>query len=253
MWARILTLLSLSCTSLSLSTSLPNKLKPSKVIFLKMQLPHRFDPAKLKKLVAAHSKGESNENKLVEAFSKGGINENKLFEAFSKAGINLERSRRGKQGRDMGKIDPYTWKPKTSHPTLNYIQTSGVEDKPWQQMTQSGPGREPGQIYRPQLSFMSNAKPSLLSWRELEVKETPIIRAKPFSLDYGSRLKKKYESQVPVHLGYSRNFVDETPSPAYRGAGSTTTWLRYPVNGLPRTLKHWQYPLKVARLVSNSV
>jgi len=241
MWASLVTLLTVSTSPvLSHSTSLPNKLKPSKVIFLKMSLPHRLDPAKLKKLVAAsaHSKGDTNENKIVEAFSQGGI--------------NLERSRRGKQGRHIGGLmDPYKWNPKSTRSTVNYIQTNSVEDKPYEQVTSSS--REQGQIYRPQLSFMSNAKPSLLSWRELEVKETPIIRAKPFSLDYGSRLKKKYERQVPIHLGYSRNFVDETPSPAYRGAGSTTTWLRYPVNGLPRTLKHWQYPLKVARLETNSV
>ena len=59
---------------------------------------------------------------------------------------------------------------------------------------------------------MSNARPSLLKWRELkvtnfnlkfvlyqqykdafvQVKKTPIIKAKPLKLDYNSRLKKKY-------------------------------------------------------------
>merc|ERR1719192_16722 len=49
-------------------------------------------------------------------------------------------------------------------------------------------------VLRPQVTFMSNARPSLLKWRELKVKKTPIIKAKPLKLDYNTRLKKKYGS-----------------------------------------------------------
>jgi len=255
MWYSLLvTLLSICSPSLSLSTSLPNKLRPAKVIFLKMQLPYRLDPDKLKKLVAAHSKGGSNEDKLMEAFSGGGINENKLVEAFSKAGINMERSRRGKKTRDIGSMDPYNrWEEMSPSNNINYIQRGGVDEKSLSQKNEHSRKEKNRKILRPGVHFMSNARPSLLTWRELKVKETPIITAKPFSLGYRSLLKKKYEREVPVHLGYSRNFVEDTPDPRFRGKGSRTTWLRYPVNGLPRTLKHWQYPLKVSRLMTNTV
>merc|ERR1719264_1143227 len=65
--------------------------------------------------------------------------EKALVAAYSNAGNPKEASRGGKTGRDIGrkissykKADPYTWKPiEPSQPSINYIQTSDVEEKPW--------------------------------------------------------------------------------------------------------------------------
>jgi len=249
MWPRLLPLLSLLWPSLCLSTSLPSMMKPSQVFYIPMpSLPYR--------MFCPPSGGPcSYESRLDPEKEK------KLLAAYSKSSTTVQKSRQGKQGRDIGKLDPYTWKPNTRQATLNFIQTEGVEEKPWkkkEKLSKKGVNKkvERGNIFRPKVNFVSNARPARLQWRELEVKKTPIIKAKPLKLDYNTRLKKKYgNSPVPVHLGYSRNFVEDSPRRRYRGAGSTTTWLSHParVNGLPQTVLHWQYPLKVASLSANTV
>ena len=116
------------------------------------------------------------------------------------------------------------------------------------------------EILRPEVNFTSNARPAMLKWRELEIEKTQIIKPSD-KQKYKSRLKKKYSSRVPIHAGYSRKFV-ESPEPASMKlfqkryprypSGSSMTWLPAPsyVNGLPQTIFHMKYPLKIRRLNS---
>ena len=85
----------------------------------------------------------------------------------------------------------------------------------------------------------------------MEIERTPII--KPFK----SKRKKKYSSKFPIHLGYSRKFVEPAEF-SYNKLirkrlsnlpGSSMTWLPAPsLNGLPQTIFHMKYPLKIRRL-----
>jgi len=270
MWQRLACVVLLAPFSSSAPFPLPSTLKPSRVFYLKMPLTLPYS------LSCQPGGGPCKyQSRLDQQKEKA------LVAAYSNAGNPKEASRGGKKGRDIGrkissykKADPYTWKPiEPPQPSINYIQTSDVEEKPWKRKkyvtTTSKSSRQKlrkedwmkkaaakeDKVLRPRVTFMSNARPSILKWRELKVKKTPIIKAKPLKLDYNSRLKKKYGSSgVPVHLGYSRNFVEDSPV-RYRGPGSATTWLPSPayVNGLPQTLLHWQYPVKVARLNTNLV
>lgn len=241
---------------------LPGTLRPSRVFYLKMPLtlPYslscqpsggsckyqsRLDPEKEKKLVAAYSKGGPAMEREKERGGKRGRK------------VELREERRSHKKN----LNPYKWKALNRAPMLNFIQAGDVEEKPWRKKqklrkvtNKQKPKSYPEKVLRPGVSFLSNARPSLLKWRELKVKKTPIIKAKPIQFDYAARLKQKYGSSVPVHLGYSRNLVEDSPR-RFRGAGSSTTWLPSPakLNGLPQTLHHWQYPLQVARLGSNFV
>jgi len=269
MWLRQASMCDTACYLLPSPSPLPSTLKPSRVFYLKMPLTLPYS------LSCQPAGGPCKYQSRLDQQK-----EKELVAAYSKAGNPKEASRGGKKGREIGrrgisssykKADPYTWKPiEPSRPSINYIQTSDVEEKPWKKKkyVKSKSSRQKlrkedwmrraaakeDKVLRPRVTFMSNARPSILKWRELKVKKTPIIKAKPLKLDYNSRLKKKYGSGVPVHLGYSRNFVEDSPV-RYRGPGSATTWLPSPayVNGLPQTLLHWQYPVKVARLNTNSV
>ena len=113
------------------------------------------------------------------------------------------------------------------------------------------------EILRPEINFTSNARPAMLKWRELKIEKTPII--KPLQEKYRSRLKKKYGSSVPVHLGHSRKFIEYpglgTRAGSTRLPGTPLTWLPTPIqaNGIPRTILHFKYPLKIKKLSSNSI
>jgi hypothetical protein len=137
------------------------------------------------------------------------------------------------------------------YPSVNIIPYSPIE-YPYKsvRITKKDPIID-NEILRPVLNFTSNARPAKLKWRELEIEKTPII--KPFK----SNRKKKYSSRVPIHLGYSRKFVEPTDF-SYNKIirkklsnlpGSSMTWLPAPgLNGLPQTIFHMKYPLKIRRL-----
>ena len=110
---------------------------------------------------------------------------------------------------------------------------------------------------RPEVNFISNARPAMLKWRDLEIEKTPIIKS-PEIKKYRSRTNKKYHNNVPLHYGYSRKLVKARESPlpnifrkkSLRNRGSSTSWLPAPsfVNGLPKTIYHFKYPLKTRKL-----
>jgi len=117
-------------------------------------------------------------------------------------------------------------------------------------------------ILRPELNFVSNARPAMLKWREMEIEETPILKAQKAHKykAYKAKQRKKYSSQVPIHLGYSRQFVDPSEysqSKAMRGRlstlpGSSMTWLpsaRW--NGQPSSILTFKYPLRSRQLYNN--
>ena len=98
----------------------------------------------------------------------------------------------------------------------------------------------------------------MLKWRELEIERTPMI--KPYrQRNYKSRRNKKYNSKGPVHLANARKFVEARASPlpnifrqkSLNNLDSTTSWLPAPsfVNGLPKTIYHFKYPLKTRKII----
>ena len=116
------------------------------------------------------------------------------------------------------------------------------------------------EILRPEVNFTSNARPAMLKWRELEIEKTQIIKPSD-KQKYKSRLKKKYSSRVPIHAGYSRKFIEYPKPPIMKifqkrypqyPSGWSITRLPAPsyVNGLPQTIFHLKYPLKIRRLNS---
>merc|ERR1719334_569416 len=81
----------------------------------------RLDPEKEKKLMAAYSKGDA-----TAPLSTPNEKSNKR----QKGDTQNPKSRKGKQGRDIGRLDPFSWK-SSARQTLNYIQTGAVDDKLW--------------------------------------------------------------------------------------------------------------------------
>ena len=111
------------------------------------------------------------------------------------------------------------------------------------------------EIFRPGITFVSNARPAVMAWREVEMEETLIMKP-PKQQKPRNRLKKKYSRRVPVHLGYSRNLIDyPLPSPQifqkrnYRYPESTLVWLQPTnFNGLPQKLVYMRPLLKMRKL-----
>ena len=108
-------------------------------------------------------------------------------------------------------------------------------------------------IVRPEVSFLSNARPSLMAWREVEMEETPIMKP-PKRKQINTRLNKKYSQTVQAHLGYSRNLVDYSLSSPrilqkkkYGSPQSSLVWLQpTSFNGLPQKLVY-RKPLLMMR------
>ena len=114
------------------------------------------------------------------------------------------------------------------------------------------------EILRPKLNFLSNARPAMLKWREMEIEETPILKAQKAPKYKAYKAK---QSQVPIHLGYSRQFVDPSEysqSKAMRGRlsslpGSSLTWLPSASwNGQPSSILTRRFPLRSRQLNSVS-
>ena len=103
-------------------------------------------------------------------------------------------------------------------------------------------------ILRPNVYFMSNAKPAALGWREKEIVKTKISRFKPMRI--------RSRSRVPVHLGYSRKFIDY-PEPqtlfsrkSQMVPSSSLIWLMSEgLNGLPQSIIHWKFPFKYKNVI----
>ena len=112
-------------------------------------------------------------------------------------------------------------------------------------------------VLRPDLAFVSNARPASLRWRELEVEKMNIITT-PEKKHVG-RKHKKYIGRASDYQ--ARKFTKESLRPksllkkkktrtATNNINSSTSWLSSPkfLNGVPRTIYHFRYPLKTSRL-----
>ena len=114
------------------------------------------------------------------------------------------------------------------------------------------------EIFRPKLKFVSNARPAVLKWRELEMEKTPIIKPHRQN-NYKSRRNKKYHNKEPVHFAKSRTLVRARDSPlpnifqqrSMSHPDSSISRLASPsfVNGLQKTIYHFKYPLKTREII----
>ena len=107
------------------------------------------------------------------------------------------------------------------------------------------------EIFRPKLNFTSNAKPELLKYRDVQIDQKKILKKPTKELN---RLNKKYKGKVPFHFGYSRKFQDYPTGKSFQknSGSSSLTWLSKPKlsNGLPTSILHMKYPLKISKLSS---
>ena len=116
------------------------------------------------------------------------------------------------------------------------------------------------EIYRPKLNFTSNAKPELLKYRDVQIDKKTILKKPTKEL---RRLNKKYSGKVPFHFGYSRKFQDFPVGKSFQktsyqktsfpsASSSSLTWLSKPRlgNGLPTSILHMKYPVKITKLSS---
>jgi len=105
------------------------------------------------------------------------------------------------------------------------------------------------EIFRPKVNFTSNAKPELLKYRDVQMNKMTILQKPTKEL---SRLNRKYAGKVPFHFGYSRKFQDfpGEKSVRRRPGSSRIKWLTLPSNGLPTSLTHFKYPVRISRLSS---
>ena len=104
------------------------------------------------------------------------------------------------------------------------------------------------EILRPDLEFISNARPAKLKWREMRIKKTPIL--KPYKAYTASQAYKayraKYRSAVPVHKGYSRAYL-EPAEYSYQEPLVGSSLTRIPSaswNGQPSAILTVQYPVR---------
>ena len=139
--------------------------------------------------------------------------------------------------------------------SVNMISYSPIKF-PLKRKTNKNDMKSKNKILRPKLNFVSNARPAMLKWREMEIEETPILKAQKA---HKYKAYKAKQSQVPIHLGYSRQFVDPSEysqSKAMRGRlstlpGSSLTWLPSASwNGQPSSIQTRRFPLRSRQLNS---
>ena len=101
------------------------------------------------------------------------------------------------------------------------------------------------EILRPNLQFLSNARPAMLQWREKKIKKTPIITYMAYN---------QYQpSKVPIHRGYSRKYVNPSEYSLDKSLSkklsklpsSSLTWLSpHSLTGLPTAITTLSFPTR---------
>ena len=139
---------------------------------------------------------------------------------------------------------------------VNFIQLGNSKTKAYKKKYQTYYQKQKAmdeikneEIFRPKVNFTSNAKPELLKYRDLQMNKMRILKKPTKEL---SRLNRKYAGKVPFHFGYSRKFQDfpGEKSVGRRPGSSRIKWLTLPSNGLPTSLTHFKYPVRISRLNS---
>jgi len=153
-------------------------------------------------------------------------------------------------------------KEENSIPKVNFIKLSPGKTKAYQKKYQTYYQKKnlmdeikAEEIFRPKINFTSNAKPEMLKYRDVQMNKMPILKKPTKEL---TRLNRKYAGKVPFHFGYSRKFQDFPGEKSYKSnvrrmpgsSGSTIKWLTLPSNGLPTSLTHFKYPVRISRLSS---
>merc|ERR1712156_1114367 len=147
-------------------------------------------------------------------------------------------------------------KEENSIPKVNFIKLSPGKTKAYQKKYQTYYQKKnlmdeikAEEIFRPKINFTSNAKPELLKYRDVQKNKMTILKKPTKEL---SRLNRKYAGKVPFHFGYSRKFQDFPGEKSVRrvSPGSRIKWLTLPSNGLPTSLTHFKYPVRISRLSS---
>merc|ERR1711915_617854 len=146
-----------------------------------------------------------------------------------------------------------------SNSKVNYIKLGNGKTKAYQKKYQKYYEKKKmmdeikvEEIFRPKINFTSNAKPEMLKYRDMQMNKMPIMKKPTKEL---SRLNRKYAGKVPFHFGYSRKFQDFPGEKSYQNTvrrmpGSRIKWLTLPSNGLPTSLTHFKYPVRISRLSS---
>merc|ERR1712062_326131 len=183
-----------------------------------------------------------------------------LANIFMQKSENLRERNKSSKGRKISNfIDDKGDKPTSN---VNFIQLGNSKTKPYKKKYQTYYQKKnlmdeikAEEIFRPKINFTSNAKPEMLKYRDVQMNKMPILKKPTKEL---TRLNRKYAGKVPFHFGYSRKFQDFPGEKSYKSnvrrmpgsSGSTIKWLTLPSNGLPTSLTHFKYPVRISRLSS---
>ena len=177
-----------------------------------------------------------------------------LANIFMQKNDKLRERNKSSKGRKISNfIDDKGDKPTSN---VNFIQLGPSKTKAYKKKYQTYYQKQKKideikkmQIYRPKINFTSNAKPEMLKYRDVQMNKMTILKKPTKEL---SRLNRKYAGKVPFHFGYSRKFQDfpGENSRVGRLPGSRIKWLTLPSNGLPTSLTHFKYPVRISRLSS---
>merc|ERR1712113_821995 len=178
-----------------------------------------------------------------------------LANIFMQKSENLRERNKSSKGRKISNfIDDKGDKPTSN---VNFIQLGNSKTKAYKKKYQTYYQKQKlmdeikkEEIFRPKINFTSNAKPEMLKYRDVQMNKMAILKKPTKEL---SRLNRKYAGKVPFHFGYSRKFQDFPGEKSYqksvrRMPGSSIKWLTVPSNGLPTSLTHFKYPVRISRL-----
>merc|ERR1711874_162091 len=180
-----------------------------------------------------------------------------LANIFMQKNDKIRERNKSSKGRKISNfIDDKGDKP-TSKPisNVNFIQLGNSKTKAYKKKYQTYYQKQKlmdeikkEEIFRPKVNFTSNAKPELLKYRDVQMNKMRILKKPTKEL---SRLNRKYAGKVPFHFGYSRKFQDFPGEKSVRRMpGSRIKWFTLPSNGLPTSLTHFKYPVRISRLSS---
>ena len=176
-----------------------------------------------------------------------------LANIFMQKNDKLRERNKSSKGRKISNFIDDTEDKPTSN--VNFIQLGPSKTKAYKKKYQTYYQKQKKideikkmQIFRPKINFTSNAKPEMLKYRDLQMNKMTILKKPTKEL---SRLNRKYAGKVPFHFGYSRKFQDFPGGKSVgRMGGSRIKWLTLPSNGVPTSLTHFKYPVRISRLSS---
>ena len=191
------------------------------------------------------------------SFGHGGLDVQSfrtLAKLFMQPKAKIRERDKSYKGRKISSFNVKDINSRNKPDKVNFIKLGETKNSGYQQKSKIFMDEiKDNEIFRPRLNFTSNAKPELMKYRDVKIEKKKILKKPTKELN---RLNKKYKGKVPFHFGYSRKFSQDYPTgksfQKSSGSSSSLTWLSKPKlsNGLPTSILHMKYPVKITRLSS---